>query len=98
MRLRGRFLLHGAASTTYLAGVVATALFVAVPALRRVDRSLAPLQSVFAAIDQRQRQLVSDIDRLDQILDHPPGPGRPAPGFSNAGVQAPASLISIYGG
>jgi hypothetical protein len=65
VRLRLRFSIYALAGTAYLVGLVATAAFVGLPSLLRVDRSLAPLQSVFTAISERQGHVTDDINLLE---------------------------------
>jgi signal transduction histidine kinase/ActR/RegA family two-component response regulator len=97
VKLRLRFVIYALLGASYLAGLLATAAFVGLPALLRVDRSLAPLQSVFSAISQRQAQVVDDISLLEQLLRSPEHPPLNAFRIPRAGHGAPASLLSLYG-
>ncbi len=97
--LRARFSIYGLACAGYLAGLVGTVAFVGLPALWRVDRSLAPIQSVFAAIAERQNRVVRNIEMLDRLSQ------LPAPPQQHEGValqkprdtKVPGSLLSLYG-
>src|ERR1051326_5123085 len=94
--LRARFSIYALAAAGYLAGLFVIAAFVGLPALRRVDRSLAPLQSVFRGIADRQRQIIQEIELLDRLIKAP-GPPAPHASVEPGGKAATPSLLSLYG-
>ena len=81
-----------------MTGVIATAALVGVPALLRVDRALAPLQSVFLALADRQRYVLNDIEILDRRLKAPAGARAEALPLSQREHSARVSVLSVYGG
>lgn len=85
MKLASRVRLHAVGLALHLGLFVAMGVLVAWPALRKVDRALAPLQGIFLDIADRQTRLVNQLRDLElhvttvptPVHDHfiPPHPG-----------------------
>ncbi|MBI4501946.1 MAG: response regulator [Gemmatimonadetes bacterium] len=95
--LRIRFSIYALAGAGYLAGLIVTAAFVGLPALLRVDRSLAPLQSVFQAISARQRRVLDAVGSVEEILSTSGGSSARARPMLPLGERPASSLLSVYG-
>ncbi|MSR07076.1 MAG: hypothetical protein EXR93_08435 [Gemmatimonadetes bacterium] len=91
-RLAGYWIVGG----LYLAVLLGLTVFMALPALQGVERSLAPLHDVFSEIEERQRLVLSDIALLDSLLKRPGLPPHPVPNSGDRSHRAPASLLPCY--
>ncbi len=97
LSLRLRLAAYGVGGVLYLVLIIASAAFVALPALRGVDRSLAPLHDVFSQIAERERHLLVDIALLDSLLRDPaPGALHPRLAIGDRSHRAPPSLLPRY--
>ncbi len=103
MKLRTRITLYATALTVHLLALVAAAVLVAWPALREVDRTLAPLQEVFLEIAERQTRLVNQLSALEAEIRRPPweahlhGGQRPRRGAERSLISRYAQLLEPHG-